>query len=411
MRTCQSRILKAALLAVMLAPGALYASGYEFDGIGARAIARGGAVIADAPDWTAIYWNPANLTDVKAREAGLEVKAGKSYTRDGNSFNVNGAGNIFSKKKADSSFFFGSIGSAVPLDENSAMGVGVYLPLLQGARFKDDRPLDANYNSIDYDGSAAIAVGNLSYARRLGDRFSAAAGFNVVYGMLKSDLTLDYWIGATRDVATQSLDGHGYGVEGVLGGKYQYSDSLSFGAVFRSGTNVKIKGDADAVSTNFGTESTRFEFTLKQPPTSGIGAAWRYRKDLTFTLDLTQTWWKGFSNETTYETQGILLTDKANTFDWNNSYKFRAGALWNYSDNTDFMAGYAYDTPAIDAGSLDFSAAVDVPMHRVSAAASHRWGPVEETLAGLVGYNSRTAGGVNYRLGGWYLISELKYTF
>ncbi|MDA8130234.1 MAG: outer membrane protein transport protein [Elusimicrobia bacterium] len=406
-----------AALACASAPVPAGASGYEFDGVGARAVARGGAVIADAPDWTAIYWNPANLADVKGREAGLELKAGKSYMRDGNSFNVSGTGGLFREKKMDSSFFFGSVGSAVPLDDNSALGVGVYMPLLQGSNFKDSNPVSPVFSSIDYEGSAAIAEANVSYARRLTDKLTGAAGLGLVYGQLKSDLTMDYTlilpgpIVVGPDHLTRKLDGDGYGAEAVLGAKYAVSGSLSLGAVFRSGSKVKIEGSADGTSTNLGAQNTDFKFTLKQPPTSGIGAAWKYRKDLTLTLDLAQTWWRGFSNKTTYKVQGNIFTDQGNTFDWKNSFKYRAGVLWNYSDSTDFMAGYAYDTPAIDAGSLDLSTAIDVPMHRLSAAASRRWGGLEGTLGGLFGYNSRNAGGVNYRLGGWYLIGELKYKF
>ncbi len=400
---------------LLFCAGGAAASGYEFDGVGARSIARGGAVIADAADWSAIYWNPANLADVKRREAGLELKGGWSHSRDGNSFNVSGNGGIFSEKKSDSSFFFGSAGGVVPLGEDSALGVGVYLPLLQGSDFEDDAPVSAAFNGIDYKGSAAIAVGNISCARRLTERFSGAVGVNAVYGRLKSDTTMDFALTppgyTTPSVLTQDLDGSGYGVEAVFGGKYEITDRLFAGAVFRSGTKVKITGEANAASTLAGTEKSDFEFTLKQPPTSGIGLAWKDGGRWTFTADFTQTWWRGFKNAIDYKTNGAILTDQANTFDWKTSFKYRAGALWHYNERTDFMAGYAYDTPAIDGGSIDFSSAIDVPMHRFTAAASRRWGDFEGTLAGLVGYNSRNASGVNYRLGGEYLIAEGKYRF
>lgn len=402
------------LAAAVSAPAPARASGYEFDGVGARAIARGGAVIADATDWTAIYWNPANLTGVKEREAGLELKAGKSYTRDGNSFNLqdpNFPNDAFSRKKSDSSFFFGSLGAAVPLDEKSAFGVGVYVPLMQGSDFADTSATNAQYSGINYEGFASLMVANISYARKVSDRASFSLGANAIRGNLASDVELGFKI-PTAGVTIKELDGTGYGLEGVFGAKYALTESVALGAVFRSGAKVKIEGDAKARAAALAmSEDSDFKFTLKQPPTSGIGAAWRYRDDLTFTCDFAQTWWKGFSNELTYDTPGTLLADQANTFNWKNSYKLRAGALWSYSENADLMAGYAYDTPAIDAGSIDFSTAIDVPMHRFSAAASRRWGPVEGTLAGLVGYNSRNAGGVNYRLGGWYFISELKYNF
>jgi len=408
----------AGLLLNAFSPGRAAASGYEFDGVGARAIARGGAVIADAADWTAIYWNPANLADVKQREAGLELKGGRSHSRDGNSFNLDinmdgkAEGGVFSKKKSDSSFFFGSAGSVMPLNSDSALGVGVYLPLLQGADFKDNTPLNPAVTRMDYEGSAAIAVGNVSYARRLTEKFSGAVGVNVVYGRLKSDVTLGYFLpGPTADTLTKNLDGSGYGVEAVFGGKYELTDRLFAGAVFRSGTKLKLTGEAEADSTNLGSEKSDFEFTLKQPPTSGIGLAWKDGGTWTFSCDFTQTWWRGFHNAIDYKTPGALLADQPNTFDWKTSYKLRLGALLHYSERTDFMAGYAYDTPAIDGGSIDFSSAIDVPMHRFTAAASRRWGSFEGTLAGLVGYNSRNTAGVNYRLGGEYLIAEGKYRF
>lgn len=411
----ESGIFAAAWFAALAAawlPGPASASGYEFDGVGARAVARGGAVIADAADWTAIYWNPANLTDVQRRQAGLELKAGRSYTHDGNSFDVGGTGAIFTKKSNDSSFLFGSAGAVAPLKDGSALGFGVYLPLLQGADFSDSRSLSPAFSGIDYKGHLGIAVANVSYARRLTDRLSGAVGLNLVYGALSSDLNLGYYMpGPTPDTLERKLEGDGFGVEGVLGAKYRVSDRLSLGAVFRSGARVGIKGAAKASDVYLGSESTDFRFLLKQPPTSGVGAAWKYRRDLVFTCDFTQTWWRGFSNKTTYASQGTLLYDTPNTLDWRNSYKFRAGALWNYGTGTDLMLGYAYDTPAIDAASLDFSTSVDVPMHRVSAAVSHRWGDIEGTLAGLGGYNTRTAGGVHYSLGGWYFLGEAKYTF
>lgn len=427
---CRRKGLFPALAAAALAAlcgGTASASGYEFDGIGVRSIARGGAVIADAGDWTAVYWNPANLTAAKAVEAGLELKSCVSHTRDGNSFNTP-VGNPFGKTGSDSSFVLGSAGAAIPLDDRSALGFGAYAPLLQGSRFRDTDPAPAFYNSLDHDGCAAIAVGNLSYARKLSDRFSGAVGVNLIYGRLKSSgvhdfavspilyqLTqLGYYSGPLNDVVTQELDGDGYGVEGIAGARFDYSDDVSFGAVLRTGAGVRIKGNASAVSASpaVGAERSGFGFTLRQPPTSGIGAAWRAKKNLKLTCDFTQTWWKGFSNAFDYKTPGaFLLTEKGNTFDWKNSCKFRAGALWNLNERTDLMFGYAFDTPAIDKDSLDFSNAVDVPMRRFSAAVSRRWGALEGSLGALTGSGSRTEESVRYKLSGWYLMSEIKYVF
>ena len=40
----------------------VYAGGYELPMLGSRVLGMGGAFIGTADDWTAIYWNPAGLT-------------------------------------------------------------------------------------------------------------------------------------------------------------------------------------------------------------------------------------------------------------------------------------------------------------------------------------------------------------
>ncbi len=405
-------------------PGKAYCSGYEFDGVGAAAVARGGAVIADAADWTAVYWNPANLADVKAREAGLELKTGLMCPKDGNSLNTP-VGNPFDKNRASSSFLFGSLGAAVPLGDESALGGGLYLPLLQGSDFKDTDPSPSLYNSVDYEGFAGLAVWNVSYARKLGDRFSAAAGANLVYAKLSSKSTHDFavspllaylasiplYVGPLDDVVQQKLEGDGYGLEGVFGLKYRHSETLSFGAVFRTGARVKMEGEAEAASRRLPAEKSDFKFTLKQPATSGIGAAWQARRTLKLSVDLTQTWWSGFTNKTIYGTPGLMIQSNENTYDWKNSFKFRAGAVWCRSDTTDLLFGYAFDTPALDKNSVDFSTAVDVPMHRLTAGLTRKWSSLRGTLTAMSGYGRRTSGGVDYSLYGFALLGEAALRF
>lgn len=405
-------------------PRAGHCSGYEFDGVGAAAVARGGAVIADAADWTAIYWNPANLADVKSREAGLELKTGFMRPKDGNSLNTP-VGNPFDKTRQSSSFLFGSLGAAVPLNGGSALGMGLYLPLLQGSKFKDSVASPVTYKSIDYEGFAGLAVWNVSYARRLGDRFTAAAGADLIYARLKSRSTSDFavspllfqltllgaYAGPLNDVVRQKLDGAGYGLEGVAGLKYRHSDALSFGAVFRTGARVKMEGSATATSQALPAEKSDFRFTLKQPATSGVGAAWRARRALLLSADLTQTWWSGFSNKTTYETPGLMIRSNDNTYDWKNSFKFRAGAVWSRSDTTDLLFGYAFDTPALDKKSVDFSTAVDVPMHRLTAGLTRKWDSLRGTLTAMTGYGRRSPGGVRYSLYGFALLGEAAWRF
>src|SRR5437773_680806 len=62
------------LVWIFLFPTLSSAGGFESAGLGARAIGMGGAFIGVADDWTAIYWNPAGLTQLKGKGIGTAIE-------------------------------------------------------------------------------------------------------------------------------------------------------------------------------------------------------------------------------------------------------------------------------------------------------------------------------------------------
>ena len=62
-------------LLVILLSSSLFASGVGLTGIGARATALGGNFRGIADDWSAMYWNPAGITQIEGMQfgGGLEV--------------------------------------------------------------------------------------------------------------------------------------------------------------------------------------------------------------------------------------------------------------------------------------------------------------------------------------------------
>jgi long-chain fatty acid transport protein len=409
------------VLAAWLAfvPAAVHGSGYEFDGVGARAVARGGAVTAAATDWTAIYWNPAGLAGGD-RHVGVEARAGKMYSKDGNSFNVLGT-NPFDKTRASSGFAFGSVGAVIPLTEDSALGTGIYTPLMQGSKFRDATSDPAVLaDSLDYESSVLAAVGNISYARRLGERLSAGVGVNTLYGDLGSESDIHWtalaaFVPELASVANKTQrnvsDASGYGVEAVGGLRYAVNGDWAVGLVARSGATIKLKGEEELFLDGVSQDKSDFEYPVKHPATTAVGVLWRASDSLTLTFDCAQTWWKGFSSAMTYSKPSSFLANRANSYDWDNSVKFRLGALRRLSERYEAMAGYAFDTFAIDGGSVDFSTAIDVPMHRFSGAVTRKGDVFDGTLAALVGGGKRTSEGVEYSVWGWYVMGEGKYRF
>jgi hypothetical protein len=70
--------------------GVALADGFQFPGLGAEALGRGGAVVADSSDWTSIYWNPSGLARFAGDrgEIGLEGVVSFYISRDNDSLAV-----------------------------------------------------------------------------------------------------------------------------------------------------------------------------------------------------------------------------------------------------------------------------------------------------------------------------------
>ncbi|MEW5950417.1 MAG: outer membrane protein transport protein [Elusimicrobiota bacterium] len=391
-----------------------FSSGYEFDGVGTAEVLRGGAVSADKGGWAHVYWNPAGIIGSQ-KSAGVEVRPGKMNVKDGNSIKVNGTDNNFSKKHQDSGFVLGSAGAVMPFGEKDALAFGVFTPLMNSVDFEDDKSLNPAYNKIDTKSFAGLVVVNISHSRKINEKISIGYGANILNGLLRGETKLGVnavppFIPAGYDFKGK-MYGTGLGLEGVAGVKYDFNEKLSGAAVFRTGGTVKIEGDSKAYVNGVLSEKTDFTFKVKQPPTSTIGAVYRYDKTLKISSDFSQTWWNGFSDKITLKTPGTFLKNQPKSFDWRTSIKFRLGFEKALSETFSYMGGYAFDTPAIDKDSIDFSNAVDVPMHRFSAGIKKKLSSWDLSAGMLYGKGTRKEDSVKYALEGWFATFAADYRF
>lgn len=399
---------------VLAMNGAAWAAGYEFEGVGARHVAKGGAAIAASNDWTAVYWNPGNLsaaTQDGTRELGLEVFGGEAHAEDSNSLsNLPGIGAVFDDRDVRSPYVLAALGGAFPVGTRGAVGFGFYTPLLQGADFNDT----AGGLSLDFENAAGLLVWNVSGSVEVTDRFAAGAGVNVLYGRIENRSTVTNFPLAGNTIDTD-LEADGYGLEAVVGLRYEATDRLRLGAVYRSGSDVSLSGEATVNNTAnafLADERSELTFDLRHPPTAGIGAAYRATDRLDVSLDVNRTFWGRFSNATQYDTNGTFLVDSSNSFNWRNTWKLRAGAEFRVTEETNVLAGYSFDQPALDERSVDLSTAINTYMHNLSAGVAHRWGSKLETILGLLyGTGTRDEGNNSYKLSGWQAMFENRVRF
>jgi len=188
---------------------------------------------------------------------------------------------------------------------------------------------------------------------------SFRCGLNILSGLLGGETKLGVNalhpdVPSAYDLKTE-ISGNGLVFEGVAGLKYTFNERWSVATVFRTGSKIEIECDAKSYVNGVMSEKSDITFKVKQSPTSTIGALYKPNKKIKLSADFSQTWWNGFSNKITVKNPSVYLTSQPNIFDWPTLLKFRLGLERFVDESFSSLLGYAFDTPAIDKNSIDFS--------------------------------------------------------
>jgi len=133
-----------------------YAGEFMSTGVGARALAMGGAFAAVADDASTIYWNPAGMADTK----GAEVSSVKRISQSG----------------VDSSYTY------LSLDYNSGENTGAFGASFLSQSFGGIMITDTQGNQVGGLTSAGDNVVYLSYAKKLAGWVSGGLSLKVLFG-------------------------------------------------------------------------------------------------------------------------------------------------------------------------------------------------------------------------------------
>jgi len=254
--TSISRLL---LLLVVLGLAANHAAaiGFRIPNQDAAAIARGNAFVATADNPSAIYYNPAGITQIEGSEAQLGVL---NYLGINTSYEATGGGDLdtdFEVIPVPELYYVYS-----PKDSQFSFGVGAYAPFGLGVQWPNDpamRPyaLESRLQYLTFNPVVAwqahptlsFAVGpTINYSQILFTR-----------GLLSP--TDDYYKFKGTDVS------FGFNA-GVL---WQPSEHWSFGANYRSPSTMTYDGDSHYSSTGNPTASTSTKARVPFPQIISAG--------------------------------------------------------------------------------------------------------------------------------------------
>ncbi len=403
----------------MLFPGFVSVSsglGFRIADQNAEATARGNAFTATADNPSAVFYNPAGITQLEGTRALLGAYAITLKTRvDLAAPGAPGENTKFSSTNTDlqavPTFFL----TWKPKDQPIALGLGVYAPYGFAVEYPDDTP----FRTMAIEGSILYFTINPVIAWKITDSLSVAAGPTISYGQAE----LVRGIVNPGDQFKFKGDGVTYGFNaGIMWNPHRMHH---FGLTYRSASRIDFSGhsttnvSAFTVPTPFGPfevpgfdsrEDSDASFDL--PQNIVFGYSFRPTDDWNFEFNLDWTDWDSLNTVTLHQASG----DVALPFNWESSFFYEFGITKKFSHGISASVGYIYSENSVPNES--FSPAIpDSNRHIFSAGLGQRYEHFNWYLAYQYSYGPRrtiaqnTVADGDYRFDSHAVTLSLGYDF
>jgi long-chain fatty acid transport protein len=313
----------------------LYGNGMNLNGVGSKAIAMGGAFVGLADDYSAVFWNPAGLTQMK--DPNLALYGTFIFPKGSYKFNLLG----IDAKTENKVYPSGALGYFKPLSEKVVVGILGYVPSAIGAKWNGE-DLKLLAGGVNYMWESKLGMFTLSpvVAFKLSDTFSLGATVNLSYGLLQLKRPA---LGQYEE----DLNGMAFGA--TIGALFKPSDKFSIGLTFKTPMKVKIKGDASMSGAGLlGLPGTsELEREADWPMWIGAGIAFKPIEPLTITADVQYTNWKKMDMiAADFSDPGWALVFGQATdlvLRWDDATQIRFGAQFQASEALAIRAGFYID--------------------------------------------------------------------
>ncbi len=374
------------LAAILAATGALSASGAGFAlyEAGSKATAMGGAVMGKAVDASAVFYNPATMTDF----TNTVVTIGFCTQHPTSDVSIDSS----KHRKMDPGFFVLPHANVVqPLPAGLAFGFGVAPEYGLGTHYHKSWDMNWDTRSTLIEG---IAFGP-HLAWQVTDKWSIAAGLRFMYlnfdQLSERQAAVDGYdreLGRVRDHLKGNNHCLDWGWE--ISTKYDITDKLHFGAMYRSYIDAKLKGynhtrverlNDDAV-TDYATSAAQAQVaaqgypwaylpeTMKQqfvgqaktqvengvrtgakaqdghasakvrlPASAVVGLNYDLTDDIELGTALTWTQWSTIKRIRF----NLPSQDEELYLGWKDTYRLGTGVAWRFAEGWTWMNSYIYD--------------------------------------------------------------------
>jgi long-chain fatty acid transport protein len=386
----------AALLATSVAVTGAQAAGFRLPEAGAKAMGMGFAFTAQADDPSAIYYNPAGLTQL----SGTNFMGGATYVREkGQTFTgetgLTAADNVTNvEKQRDLNFYIPNMYlTRRSTTTGFAYGIGVFTPFGLGQEYRNrDTSIFRNLTSkIDL---MTLCV-NPTIAYQVNDALSIGFGVDYLWG--KARLSKTQPLVGSVNAYNFDLKGDGDAWGYNAGMLLKITPELKLGLNYRSPFDLKLEGDVDYTQVDntvpaFGGQTlanarfggatslkTTGDTTLHLPATFAAGLSYA-QGPLTLNLDGDMTFWSSYQSlAITTNGPGATSTSTSQK-EWKNVVALRVGGEYRVIPALALRAGYAYDPTPVPARTLS-AELPDATRNSYHVGAGYKVGPVTVDVA------------------------------
>jgi long-chain fatty acid transport protein len=373
----------------------LLATGIRLPDQDAFATARGEAFVATADNPSAIYYNPAGLTQLE----GQDLRGGVYGLYYDPRFTSPSTGMTFDNQKdlhAIPQFFYSWNLDSLPL----AVGLGVYSPYGQSSQWDPG----TGFRKVATEGAITTYTINPTVAWRVLPNLSLGAGLRANYGEIDLEQGM-FWPSQAYDQFR--FKGDGWAASYDVGILWKPHEKVSLGAAFKSTTSFNVEGHTEyynnvayppgvgavpAFPSQKSDANARFEFPLNVV----CGISYRPTTNWNFEFNADYTDWSSLGTVTINQAGGGILGLPQSlplAFNWQGSWYYEFGATRYLGSGWSVSAGYIYNENSVPDATYNPLVA-DLDRHFLSVGTGHKGKHFSFDVAYQFGYGpTRTVSG------------------
>lgn len=324
--------------------GTARATGFDLFEGSVRGNGMAGCLVGKADDPSAIFFNPAGITQL----SGTQMAMGATIITPMTSVETERFGRTQSDHLKWNYFAPPYAYVTHQLNDRFWVGAGVFARFGLGVQFDENWPGTTN----SYNAFVRVLELNPNAAYKLTDKLSVSAGVSLA----RMDIKLESK--APLFKYDTSLSGDGMGVGYNLGIHYKLLDWVRLGLSYRSKIHINLSGRADFIQPRRAGRLFHdggIDSCVTLPDQLLLGVSFQVRKNLNIELGAVRKGWSNFdkmSIDFDHPVAGMSRVTKQKN--WNDVWRWQIGIEYNATGWLDLRCGYIYDNGPTPRNTSDY---------------------------------------------------------